>query len=217
MAEFSKIYLVWRKGAGHGREIVGTLERGREGNIFFSYVPNIDEMTKKGFTPYLELQDLHKTYNGNVVDIFAQRLTKADRPDISRFYDFWEVDRQQADDKFYLLGKTQGLVPTDNFEFLAEYHMEPGVHFLTEIAGLSMRKIERGQIVNGDFLTFRLEPSNESDPFAVKVFKHDLPIGYIKKVHSRIFYEKEASKLRLMVKALEQNGTIKRIFVKVFA
>ncbi len=217
MAEFSTIHLVWRKGAGEGREIVGTLDKRPDGRIFFSYVSNIDELAKKGFSAYLEFQDLHKTYNGNVIEIFGQRLTNADRPDISRFYEFWEVDPKQADDKFYLLGKTQGLVPTDNFEILAEYHMEPGVHFLTEIAGLSKFKIARGKLANGDLLTFKLEPSNEFDPFAVKVYKDDFHIGYIKKVHSRIFYEKEASNLVLEVKALEQNGTIKRIFVKVFA
>ncbi len=47
----------------------------------------------------------------------------------------------KADDKFYLLGKTQGLVATDNFEFLAEYHLIPNTHFLTDIAGLSHKKI----------------------------------------------------------------------------
>jgi hypothetical protein len=217
MAEFSNIYLVWREGAGHGREIVGTIERSTDGRVLFSYQPNVGELAKKGFRPYLEFPDLHRTYNGNVIDIFGQRLTKADRPDISRIYEFWEVDPKQVDDKFYLLGKTQGLVPTDNFEFLAEYNMVPGVHFLTEIAGLSKTKIQKGQVVNSDLLTFELEPTNEFDSYAVKVFKDNLQIGYIKKVHSRIFYHKEATKLKLEVKALEQNGTIKRIFVKVFA
>jgi hypothetical protein len=217
MAEFSKIYLVWRKGAGFGREIVGTLEKRSDGRGFFNYVPEIEALTKKGFTPYLEFQDLHKAHNGNVIEIFGQRLINTQRPDIRRFYEFWEVDPSQADDKFYLLGKTQGLVPTDNFEFLAEYHMEPGIHFLTEIAGLSKTEIARGKLTNGDSLDFELEPSNEFDSFAVKVFKNDLHIGYIKKIHSRIFYEEGAQNLNLTIKALEQNGTIKRVFVKVFA
>jgi hypothetical protein len=215
MGEFNKIYLVWRKGAGQGREIVGTLEKKADGRGVFSYAPEVEQLTKKGFTPYVEFKDLHKAYNGNVIEIFGQRLTKGDRPDISRFYDFWEVDAAQKDDQFYLLGKTQGLVPTDNFEFLAEYHMQPGVHFLTEIAGLSVTKIAKGAVQNGDILRFELDPSNSSDPFAVKVFKGNLHVGFIKKVHSRIFHENGGEALKLAVKALEQNGFIKRIFVKV--
>lgn len=217
MAEFNKIFLVWRQGVGQGREIVGTLERKADGRGVFNYVPDVEQLKKKGFTPYVEFKDLHKTYNGNVIEIFGQRLTKGDRPDIRRFYDFWEVDATQTDDQFYLLGKTQGLVPTDNFEFLAEYHMEPSLHFLTEIAGLSITKIANGTLQNGDVLQYELEPSNAFDPFAVKVFKGDLHIGYIKKVHSRIFYEKGGDALKITVKALEQNGVVKRIFVKVFA
>ncbi len=69
------------------------------------------------------------------LDIFAQRLIKSERPDIQNFYDFWEIEPQFKDDKFYLLGHTQGLLPTDNFEFLADYKPVEGLHFLTEIAG----------------------------------------------------------------------------------
>jgi hypothetical protein len=50
---------------------------------------------------------------------------KTDRPDIETFFKFWEVDKEKSGDKFYLLGKTQGLVPTDNFKFLAEYNLIP--------------------------------------------------------------------------------------------
>jgi hypothetical protein len=67
----------------------------------------------------------------------------------------------------------------------------------------------------GDYLRFELEPQNEYDPFAVRVFKGDFQIGYIKKYHNKIFHEQGAEKLKLIVKALEQNGIIKRIFVKV--
>jgi hypothetical protein len=93
--------------------------------------------------------------------------------------------------------------------------MQPGVHFLTEIAGLSVTKIAKGAVQNGDILRFELDPSNSSDPFAVKVFKGNLHVGFIKKVHSRIFHENGGEALKLAVKALEQNGFIKRIFVKV--
>ncbi len=214
--EFDKIYLVWRKGSGNNRHAVGTLEKQVDGRHFFSYLPAAIELQKtEGFTPYTEFQDLNRSYNGNVAEVFGQRLTKSDRPDVDSFYKFWEVDADKANDKFYLLGKTQGLVPTDNFEFLAEYKMQPGIHFLTELAGLSKRQLEKGLLQIGDTLTFEKEPQNEKDRYAVKVFKNEKFVGYIKKYHSKIFYDAGADKLKLSVKALDQNGTIKRVFIKV--
>jgi hypothetical protein len=216
MTEFDKIYLVWRKGAGSRRHAVGILEKTPEGKNVFKYLPKAVELLKSdGFTPYTEFQDLEKSYNGNVAEVFGQRLTKSDRPDISSIYKFWEVDADKASDKFYLLGKTQGLVPTDNFEFLAEYKMQPGIHFLTELASLSKNKLEKGFLKQGEALTFKKEPDNEHDKFAVQVYKGNVLIGYIKKYHSKIFYDSGADDLKLTVKAIEENGYIKRVFIKV--
>ncbi len=216
MIEFDKIHLVWRKGAGHRRVSVGILEKTLEGKHIFKYSADAIELQKtQGFTPYTEFQDLNKTYNGNVAEIFGQRLMKSDRPDVDTFFKFWEVDKEKANDKFYLLGKTQGLVPTDNFEFLAEYKLVPKLHFLTEIASLSLNELEKGSIQIEDTLRFELEPTNEYDKDAVKAFKDNLAIGYIKKHHCKVFQDPGADKLSLTVKAIEQNGYIKRLFVKV--
>lgn len=216
MTEFDKIHLVWRKGLGERRHAVGILQKLPNGNHVFNYSPNAGQLQEKeGFTPYTEFQELKKEYNGNVAEIFGQRLMKTDRPDVASFFKFWEVDPDKAQDKFYLLGKTQGLVPTDNFEFLAEYKLTPDTHFLTELAGLSKNKLEKGRALIGDILRFELENDNSFDRYAVKVFKEDLFIGYIKKYHNKIFHEPGAEILKLTIKALDQNGTIKRIFIKV--
>lgn len=216
MIEFDKIYLVWRKGAGFRRHAVGVLEKTPEGKNEFRYLPKATALLKsEGFSPYTEFQDLAKTYNGNVAEVFGQRLTKSDRPDVSSFYKFWEVDLDKAADKFYLLGKTQGLVPTDNFEFLAEYKLQPGLHFLTELASLSQNKLVKGFLKPGDELTFKLDPENIHDKYAVQVFKGDTSVGYIKKYHSKIFYDGGAKGLKLSVKAAEENGVMKRVFIKV--
>lgn len=216
MQEFDKIYLVWRKGVGERRSAVGELTRSADGKHVFKYFPKtIALQQKEGFTPYTEFQDLTKEYNGNVAEIFGQRLTKSDRPDITAFYKFWEVDTEKANDKFYLLGKTQGLVPTDNFEFLADYKLIPNLHFLTEIAGLTKKTLPKGTLQIGDTLRYELEPENPKDEFAVKVFLGATELGYIKKYHSKVFHDAGSSKLNLTVKALDQNGVVKRVFVKV--
>lgn len=218
MTEFDKIHLVWKKGASHRRVPVGLLERSIDDKYIFKYNAEIKDLQKtEGVTLYTEFQDVDKTYNGNVADIFGQRLMKIDRPDINNFFNFWEVDKEKANNKFYLLGKTQGLVPTDNFEFLAEYKLVSNLHFLTELASLSIQdpKLKRDSISVGDRLNFLLEPNNPKDKNAVKVFKDDLFLGYIKRFHCKVFYEAGAEKLYLSVKAIEQNGFIKRVFIKV--
>lgn len=214
MAEFDKIYLVWRK--GDGRTAVGELVKTPEGRHVFKYYEKARELQQQeGFTPYTEFQDLTQEYNGNVVEIFGQRLMKNDRPDIKGFYKFWEVDAEKAQDKFYLLGKTHGLVPTDNFEFLAEYKLVTNLCFLTEIAGLSVLQLPKGTLQIGDRLTYEPEPSNKQDNFAVKLFKDGLHLGYIKKYHNKVFHDAGASQLNITVKAIDQNGVLKRVFIKV--
>lgn len=216
MTQFDTIHLVWRKGTGARRHSVGILKRQNDGKITFQYDSAIEKLKKEeGFVPYTEFQDTAKTYNGNVADIFGQRLMKIDRPDISFLFDFWEVDKTKATDKFYLLGQTQGLVPTDNFEFLAEYKLNPDVKFLTEIAGNSVYKIEKGTLKVGDKLRFELEPNNEYDNYAVKVFKENLHLGYVKKYHNKIFHQAGAENLKLEIKGLEEHELVKRVFVKV--
>lgn len=216
MKEFDKIYLSWRKGQGNGRHIVGLLEQTTDGRFEFSYDQLVVEKAKAdGFVPYTEFPDITKTYNGNVLDIFAQRLIKAERPDIQDFYDFWEIEPQHKDDKFYMLGHTQGLQPSDNFEFLADYNLVDGLRFLTELTGLSTYQLPAGSIKSGDLLRFELEPENAKDPDAVLVFKDNTEIGHIKRIHCKLFHKPGAEKLKLSVKSVESNGIIKRVFIKV--
>lgn len=216
MKEFDKIYLSWRKGQGSGRHIVGVLEQTPDGRFGFSYdATAIEEAKTEGFTPYTEFSDISKSYNGNALDIFAQRLIKSERPDIQSFYDFWEIEPQHKDDKFYMLGHTQGLQPTDNFEFLADYNIVDGLHFLTELAGLSTYKLPSGTLKEGDELRFVLEKENEYDKHAVTVFKGDLEIGHIKKIHCKVFHKPGADKLKLSIKSVDKNGIIKKAFIKV--
>lgn len=216
MKEFDTIYLSWRQGQGSRRFIVGIIKEVSEKRYAFRYIKEEVEKAKaSGFSTYTEFPDIHEEYNSNVVDIFAQRLIKSVRPDIRSFYDFWEVGTDKIDDKFYLLGHTQGLMPTDNFEFLADYNPVPGLHFLTDIAGLSRLQITPEDIAIGDELSFELEPDNEFDKDAVFIKKGNRKLGYIKKIHCRIFHKPGVEKLKLEIKALEKNGIVKRIFVKV--
>ncbi len=215
MKEVGNIYLSWRESLGGRRYIVGVLKRNATEGIRFSYfIEEVERARKNGFSPYTEFPDIDKEYTKNVLEVFGQRIMKPERADISDFYDFWEIDAKFQDDKYYLLAHTQGLNPADNFEFLADYNPHRDFRFLTDLAGLSHIRLQAGEVVQGDVLTYKLEPNNSYDRYAVQVFKGDKQIGYIKKIHSQVFYKQDGFKL--IVKAVEQNGVIKRIFVKVY-
>lgn len=216
MKEFNKIFLSWRKGQGHRRHIVGLLEQTIESEYRFSYdIEAVKKAQVDGFIPYTEFSDINRLYNGNVLDIFAQRLIKSERPDIQAFYDFWEIEPAYKDDKFYMLGHTQGLQPTDNFEFLADYNLAEGLHFLTELAGLSNYRLPAGTLKEGDILRFELEDNNEYDSEAVTVFKGEKEVGLIKKIHCRVFRKPGSERLKLSVKSVDKNGLIRKVFIKV--
>jgi hypothetical protein len=216
MKELGYIYLSWREGQGKRRHIVGVIKKNATQGVRFSYFPKNVEIAKQdGFSPYTEFPDTDNVYTEKVLEVFGQRIIKSERSDISDFFDFWEIDPKYIDDKYYLLAHTQGLSPTDNFEFLADYHPIKGLCFLTDLASLSTSTLSANTVKVGDKLTYILELDNAYDNKAVKVYIGALFIGYIKKIHSRVFYKLRDGKLKLVVKAVEQNGVIKRIFVKV--
>lgn len=197
---------------------MGVLKKNATQGVRFSYIAKGVELAKQeGFTPYPEFPEISREYADNVIEIFGQRITKSERSDILDFLDFWEIDPKYKDEKFYLLAHTQGLNPTDNFEFLADYNRIKSLRFLTDLASLSLLKLPVGSVEKDDELTYQLEKNNQYDKDAVKVFKGDIHVGYIKKVHSKVFHKKGAGSFKLTVKAIEQNGIIKRIFVKVAA
>ncbi len=209
------IYLAWRKGAGFPRIVIGVIKRNASG-VTFSYIKEgLEEAKKDGFITYTDFPDENKVYTDGVLDIFGLRLNKSEREDIQRYYDYWEIDPKMKDDKYYLLAHTQGLLPTDNFEFLADYNPVGDLSFTTELCGLTKLQLSRDTLSEGDVLTWVKEPDNSYDKFAVKVYKGDTFVGYIKKIHSRIFYKKCRSKIKITVKSLNRNGHLNRAFIKV--
>jgi len=216
MTPFAHIYLSWRKGPGASRHIVGRLKRNATEGVRFDYLADgVAKAKKDGFSSYTEFPDLTKSYNGSALDIFGQRIMKSERADINDFLKFWEISPKYKSDKYYLLARTQGLNPADNFEFLADYNPIKGLCFFTDLAGLSTFKLSPTSLKVGDKLSYKLEKTNEFDDKAVKVFFKGQLVGYIKKIHSRVFHRVKEGELQLRVKALEINGIIKRVFVKV--
>lgn len=213
MKSIACIYLAWRKGKGASRKIVGVIKRNSKGITFNYITENLTDAKKDGFTYYVDFPDVDRVYTENIIDIFGQRLTKTDRPDYQKYLDFWEIEKENTNDKYYLLARTQGLLATDNFEFLADYNPEKGLLFISEISGLSHVQLERGKLSIGDELTWEAEQSNSHDRMAIKLFKGNMFIGYVKVIHNRIFSKQGNKNIKVRVKSIEETDVIQRVFI----
>jgi len=214
--EIESIYLVWRTGKGQRRHKVGIIEKNDVNGFSFRYLVTEEDVKKIGFIPYTEFPELSKKYTENVLGIFGQRLTKSERSDIQKYYDFWEINPEYKENKYYLLAHTQGLLATDNFEFLADYLPANNLSFISEICGLSQYKTPADILKEDDDLRWEKEPNNEYDANAVKVFKGDAFLGYIKIVHSSVFCKDGGNGLKIKVKRAEKNGYLNRVFIKIY-
>lgn len=210
------IYLAWRKGPGCRRILVGVIKCNATKGLRFEYIPDgVSRAKDDGFVPYPDFPETDKIYSEDVLDIFGQRLNKSEREDIIKYYSYWEVDPKMKDDKYYLLAHTQGMLPTDNFEFLADYNPIADLSFMSEICGLTKLQLPPNVIEEGDILRWEREPNNVYDHNAVKLYKGEIFVGYVKAVHSKVFYKKNADKLKVTVKSVNKNGHLNKAFIKV--
>ncbi|MDR2117803.1 MAG: HIRAN domain-containing protein [Planctomycetaceae bacterium] len=217
MKTLDDLFLVWRRGRGERRSIVGVVEE-ENGNFQFKYLIKPEEAAKIGFTPYVAFSDMKKVHTENVLDTFALRLTNPARQDIQKYYDFWEIEPEHQKDKWYLLARTQGIRAIDNFELLADYHVTKDLMFFSEICGLSYyrKHIPLNAISESDELRWEKDTDNEYDKYAVKVFKGDLFLGFVKVIHSRVFYKDGGQDIKIKIKSIDKNGTLNRVFIKIY-
>ena len=65
--------------------------------------------------------------------------------------------------------------------------------------GLNAKDLSPESLQIGDELIIKLDPSNQFDPDAVLIFKGELEIGYIKKIHCKVFHKPGAKNLKIFV------------------
>ncbi len=214
MKAIGNIQLIWRPGKGSRRISIGTIKKNETDGVRFQYNDSgIEEAKSIGFEHYEGFPDIKKIYSENVLQIFGQRLIKSERTDSEGFYTFWNVDKSKSKHKYYMLAFTQGLLPTDNFEFLADFNPVKNLSFITEVTNLTELQMSADKVNVGDILRYELEKENPFDKNAVKVYKEDLYLGHIKLIHCNVFHKTKKT-FQLQVQGVEKNAVIKRIFVK---
>jgi len=216
MKAIGNIYLTWRKGKGNSRTAVGVIKRNATDGVRFQYIDSgVKKAILEGFNGFADFPDTSKEYKENVLDIIGKRLTNSERTDIQKYYDFWEIKPEFKNDKYYLLAHTQGLLATDNFEFLADYSPIEGLSFISEICGLSHTKPSVDTISEGDVLRWEFNKKNLFDNKAVEVYKGDFRLGNVKLIHCNVFHKPGGDKLKIRVKSIEKNGHLNRVFIKI--
>jgi len=212
-----QIYLIWRRGRNDSRIKVGVITKNQTEGVKFKYIPSgVKDAIEKGFNMYPDFPNPDLVYKNNVLETFAQRLTNTERGDIQKYYDYWEILPSLRNNKFYVLAQTQGLLSTDNFEFIAEYYPVKGLRFTSEICGLTKRQLPSGTLTIGESLIWKLEKDNIYDKYAVHLYKKNgQEVGYVKTIHSKVFHDSKYKRFEVKVKSLEQNGHINRAFITV--
>lgn len=213
-----RIYLSWRTGDGATRRIVGQFWR-TESGVDFKYIldrTDIIDAVGEGFIGYPDFPFSEETYH-DVLPIIARRLVDADRSDRVKYLEHWNAADRDIDD-FDRLALTQAWLTNDRFEFLGEFEPRDGLNFVTDLAGQSHYKVERGKVDCEDPLNFRLESINGFDEPAVNVYnERGDHLGRIKQVHNRLFSHPDIDnyEVELCLKDSEQNGVLKKLFVEV--
>lgn len=152
-----------------------------------------------------------------MLPIISRRLVDPDRSDRVKYLEQWNATGQSLDD-FDRIALTQAWLTNDKFEFLGEFEPKDGLDFVTDLAGQSHYKVERGIVNCEDPLTYQLESIEGYDEPAVNVStKRGHHLGRIKQVHNWLFSHPDINRydIELCLKGSEQNGVLKKLFVEV--
>ena len=214
MNQFDTIHLIWRASKSKPRIKVGILYLTKDNKVDFKYRNLKKEKSYKEFKGYPGL-DIKITEHKDVLDLFSKRLIDTKRTDSKELLKFWGIDLNEKNNKVYILVMTQGLTSIDNFEFLAEFKVQKGLNFVTNIAALSHSKFDLNKLKEGDILNFK-KVNHEHDSHAVEVLIQDEHIGYIKQVHNKVFHQAGAENLIISVKKIINTPEDKELFVSVY-
>lgn len=185
------IYVIWKEPNERRRYIIGELVKGED--YEFSYNHEIEDAVRHGFNGFICFKDLKKTYRSNFLfPAFSSRLPDERRKGIEEILERYELS---AYDSYELLKRSGAKLPTDNFEFInplpenfetetleRHFYIAGSRYYI----GCEQKNCEKAVYVElKDKLTLNLEPTNESDKYAIKVYHGSNHLGYIPRYYSQ--------------------------------
>lgn len=211
---FEDVYLGWKSVTSEDRYIIGVISKHQDKLTFKYILDEVAKASRDGFKSYFDFQHIDRVYNQNVLEIFSQRLTPKSRFKTASVYRFWEISEQILQDRLATIAFTQAMLPTDSFEFLADFKPIKGLSFITDLLGTNSMHIPAKAIDNNDPLTWHHLSGNESLEGQVLVRHDEYRLGFVKKIHSNIFKKYKGS-IRIKVHDVEKQETLKRVFIKI--
>lgn len=206
MKSIGNIYLAWRKDAKSPRILVGVIKHNAtDGLRFFYLADGALEARRQGFETYKGFPDVTHVYTENVLRIFGHRILQAAGSDIEAYFDAWHINREYKSKPLYMLAYTQGMLPTDNFEFLASFNPRKDFSLVTEVCQLSSDHA----LAEGDVLRYVSVKNSE----VVKLYKGTMKIGEVKEVHARLFGK--AKNFVVRVHWIEKGDDSDRVFIHI--
>jgi hypothetical protein len=195
-----KLWLVWKDPNTRQRFVVGRLWY--DFKYYFQYFQvkdqnginnfGLDLAEEFGFRKLEPFQDLHVYSNRTLFQVFNRRLPDRTRPDFDILVKEYRLNPDCT--PLELLEATGGRLATDTLEFVTPFTFEESGKFDIDfyIAGWRYYNGESifDELKNGTPLKLSLDPTNQYDPFAIKVLgPGDVMLGYVPVYYSRYLDE----------------------------
>ena len=200
----TELWLIWRSRAKENRRryrvgVLSWTEDGKDFKFRYDFDHDFKSARDAGFAGYPGFDDFTEGKTYESPELFyniASRVPKRTRDDYLDLLNKYGLDATAKD--YEILIATRGRQITDNFEFVPAFN-EDKIEF--EIAGVSHREeaelkqcSECGALKKDAKITLKLDPHNEYDKYAIKLFLpikgEDAFIGYVPRYYSRELTEK---------------------------
>lgn len=203
------IYLIWKDNDSRTQYTVGELSK--NGKYEFKYIIEINEAIKKGFKPFISMNDINKTYcSDELFPIFSSRLPDERRRDIDKILQKYELSEY---DEFELLRKSGTELPIDTLKFIdpkldreKDFYLAGVRYYL----GCDKTDCEKVTNVNvNDVLKLVPEPENKKDKHAIAVYDGNKKVGYIPRYYNKQILKRlknENNEYELIIKEFNKNN-----------
>jgi len=199
-----ELWLIWKDPDSRQRFVVGRLWF--DSQYYFQYVRSdsqtsltnygMDLARKFGFRKLEPFQDSRVFANDTLFHVFSRRLPDRTRADFESLVKEYKLEPECT--PLELLEATGGRLATDTMEFVTPFTCEESGEFEIDFFVAGWRHYDGEMVFNelkrGTRLELELEPTNQYDPFAIKVLgPGGIMLGYVPVYYSRYLDEAVAN------------------------
>lgn len=178
------LLVIWQNPGNRVFSKIGQLDQLVDGRYAFRYLPRASE--DPDFFPLDEFPQLNALYVSDALpSFFANRVMSHDRPDYSRYREWWGLEDDDADTPFEVLARTGGPRATDTFHVVDPLRTAEDGKVVSRFFVSGVRyHAGSGELIkrlkSGARLALRDEPDNPYNPRALLIDVEDgQPVGWV--------------------------------------